>query len=534
MAFSSGGLDSLVVLYFHNFRAERMRHWWNLLGGNDHANIEGVFGKFSSFMRLRVDRGLLEALTSFWDPTHCCFSIREMDLVPTLEEYAELLQLGSPFSETPIIPTHGPRSNRVLEKYLGLTSTVLCPEICRVDGTWRNASISLDLLTKYFFWGDFPVEFAKDFIAGKQDWGKFRVNAFKIAFAGPLCPPYCALIVLLPKTRRGGPDVLHAASPIMVLQSFASWRVTWGPAVWRPWTHCSLFDGVPLLGVWGCTGYYPSLALRQFSGIQYPPRLGDLSTVTFDCIPSSDMWRLLSGVKDMWGGRRSEMVLVEDGLPADSSVTADFAEWREGWNPSFNPRPIVRLGMPHPSVPPSLRVLTSHANRGGLPTWRESSRRLGQSCNAAVANLHRDLEVQGGNASVLQEMNNFIREQLEISEEAKDHLEEALIEAQGQLEALVDPSTGRPHDIVALRRALDESEASLTAARTSIGAIWDALASDASWLNSEGLPVVRALHQATRVMDFLGAWARAVLEEYEEGDLILSTTLGRFCMKTCI
>ena len=55
-----------------------------------------------------------------------------------------------------------------------------------------------------------------------------------------------------------------------------SWRVTWGPAVLRPWTHCSLFDGVPLPGVWGCTGYYPSLTLRQFGGVQYPPRLGDL------------------------------------------------------------------------------------------------------------------------------------------------------------------------------------------------------------------------------------------------------------------
>ena len=36
---------------------------------------------------------------------------------------------------------------------------------------------------------------------------------------------------------------------------------------------------------------------------------------------------------------------------------------------------------------------------------------------------------------------------------------------------MVDPSIGHPHDIVALRRALDESEASLTAARTSIGAM---------------------------------------------------------------
>jgi ribosome maturation protein Sdo1 len=89
-------------------------------------------------------------------------------------------------------------------------------------------------------------------------------------------------------------------------------------------------------------------------------------------------------------------------------------------------------------------------------------------------------------------MNDFIREQLEISEGAKDHLEQALTGAQEQLEAeqvertrvqdeldclrsytqaWVDPSTGRPHDIVALQRALDESEASLTVARTSIGAM---------------------------------------------------------------
>jgi hypothetical protein len=116
-----------------------------------------------------------------------------------------------------------------------------------------------------------------------------------------------------------------------------SWRVTWGPAVWRPWTHCSLFDGVPLPGVWGCTGYYPSLALRQFGGLQYPPHLGDLSLLTFDYIPGSDMWRLLSGVRNMQRGRLFKMVLVKDGLPADSSVTADFAEWREGWSPSFTP-----------------------------------------------------------------------------------------------------------------------------------------------------------------------------------------------------
>ena len=78
-----------------------------------------------------------------------------------------------------------------------------------------------------------------------------------------------------------------------------AWKVTWGPAVWMPWTHCALFDRVPLPGVWGCTGYYPGLALRQLGGVQYPPRLGDLDAVTFYYIPSEDMWRLLSRIEDI-------------------------------------------------------------------------------------------------------------------------------------------------------------------------------------------------------------------------------------------
>ena len=65
MASLSGNPDPLVVLHFHYFRAERMRHWWNLLKEEDHASIRDIFDKFSSLMRLRVDHGLLEALASF-------------------------------------------------------------------------------------------------------------------------------------------------------------------------------------------------------------------------------------------------------------------------------------------------------------------------------------------------------------------------------------------------------------------------------------------------------------------------------------
>jgi hypothetical protein len=224
--------------------------------------------------------------------------------------------------------------------------------------------------------------------------------------------------------------------------------------VWRPWTHCTLFDGVPLPGMWGCTGYYPSLALRQFGGVQYPPRLGGLSSVTFDYVPGDDMWRSLSWVESIWGGCCSEMVLVEGGLHADSSVTPDFVEWREGWSPSFTLRPTVRPGVSHSLVPPSLRSSASASQservadlereleetRAELASLRlvraskreesatpvESMQSTLHHSNAAVANLRRDLEAQRGNVSTLRAMNDFISEQLEIFEAAKDHLEQTL------------------------------------------------------------------------------------------------------------
>uniref|UniRef100_A0A2N9I298 DUF7745 domain-containing protein n=1 Tax=Fagus sylvatica TaxID=28930 RepID=A0A2N9I298_FAGSY len=595
MASSSNDPDSLVTLHFHDFRVERMRHWWTLLGEDDHADIVGFFGKFPPFMRLQVDRGLLEALASFWDPTHCCFSIGEVDLVPTMEEYAELLQLDRPFSETPVIPIQGPRSNRCLEKYLGLTTAVLRPEIARPEETWRKANISLDLLTKYFSRSGFPVKLARDFIAGKKGWKKFRINAFKIAFAGDrergfrcsahssssfgsvvTCGTFYRLQTPYHFERHTVSQTVNIALPFtgnsrdwasylldLPLGEW-SWKVTWGPAVWKPWTHCALFDGVPLPGVWGCTGYYPSLALRQFGGVQYPPRLGDLDAVTFDYIPSEDMWRLLSRVEVIWEGRLSEVVLIEDGSPGDSSVASDFVEWREGWTPFFTLRPTVRPGTSHSLVSRSLRVsastgqpervtvlereleeaqtellslrLARAAEREASAARVESLRSTLHHNSVAVANLRRDLEAQRGNVSTLRTMNEFIREQLEISEDAKDQLAETLAETREQLEteqaertrvqdeldslrsytqALVDPATGRPQDIVALRRALDASEEALTSARTSMGAmrvqisvlqgdngvlqteldlVHDALESNASWLNQEGFPVVTALH----------------------------------------
>uniref|UniRef100_A0A2N9GUI9 DUF7745 domain-containing protein n=1 Tax=Fagus sylvatica TaxID=28930 RepID=A0A2N9GUI9_FAGSY len=626
-----------------------MRHWWTLLGEDDHADIVGIFGKFPPFMRLQVDRGLLEALASFWDPTHCCFSIGEVDLIPTMEEYAELLQLDSPFSETPVIPIQGPRSNRCLEKYLGLTTAVLRPEIARPEETWRKANISLDLLTKYFSRSAFPAKLARDFIVGKKGWKKFRINAFKIAFAGIFLFPtsagridlgvipivfsegrsiipaiLCETVRSLSYCRRQGEGVPMFCTQLLQLwfcshlqhfhrlqtpYHFERHTVSQTVQIALPFTGDSrawalyLLD-LPLSG-WAWKATIPALLFVSLAVFSTRLAWVTLDAVTFDYIPGEDMWRLLLRIEDIWGGRLSEMVLIEEGSPGDSSVTSDFVEWREGWTPFFTLRPTVRPGAPYSLISRSLRVSASTGQpervtvlereleeaqtellslRLARASEREASAARVESLRStlhhnsvAVANIRRDLVAQRGNVSTLRTMNEFIREQLEISEDAKEQLEETLAEAREQLEteqaertrvqdeldslrsytqALVDPATGRPQDIVALRRALDASEEALTSARTSMGVMrvqisvlqgdngglcrpswtWCMMLLSPMLLGSirRAFPVVTSLHQINQVMDSLGTRARAVWEEHDEGDPALSTALGRFCRETCI
>uniref|UniRef100_A0A2N9HPB9 Aminotransferase-like plant mobile domain-containing protein n=1 Tax=Fagus sylvatica TaxID=28930 RepID=A0A2N9HPB9_FAGSY len=483
MASSSNDPDSLVTLHFHDFRVERMRHWWTLLGEDDHADIVGFFGKFPPFMRLPVDRGLLEALASLLGPD-------------------------------PLLLFHW---GRWILSLLWRNS----PDLRKLGG---KPTFPLDLLTKYFSRSAFPAKLARDFIAGKKGWKKFRINAFKIAFAGIFLFPTSAgridLGVIPIETGRGGSDVLHTASfssgsavtcgistASRLLITLRGIRSLGGQQCGMPWTHCALFDGVPLPGVWGCTGYYPSLALRQFGGVQYPPRLGDL-----------------------------DAFLIEEGSPGDSSVASDFVEWREGWTPFFTLRPTVRPGAHHILwMSRSLRVSASTGQPERVTVLEREleeaqtellSLRLARASEreasaARVESLRSTLHHNKSSSRFLRMLRNSwrrtlaeAREQLETEQAERTRVQDELDSLRSYTQALVDPATGRPQDIVALRRALDASEEALTSARTSMGVmrvqisvlqgdngvlqseldlVHDALESNASWLNQEGFPVVTSL-----------------------------------------
>uniref|UniRef100_A0A2N9FK44 Uncharacterized protein n=1 Tax=Fagus sylvatica TaxID=28930 RepID=A0A2N9FK44_FAGSY len=518
MASSSNDPDSLVTLHFHDFRVERMRHWWTLLGEDDHADIVGFFGKFPPFMRLPARPPLSARLRSY--------------------------------------PFRGPRSNRCLEKYLGLTTAVLRPEIARPEATWRKANISLDLLTKYFSRSAFPARLARDFIAGKKGNGRNSESMpSRSPFAGIFLFPYFCW-----RQGEGVPMFCTQLPSALVLQSPAalsyrlqtpyhferhtvsqtvdialpftgnsrdwasylldlplgewSWKVTWGPAVVEALDSlCPLRWSASSWGVGLYRATIPALLFVSLGGVQYPPRLGDLD---------------------------AEMVLIEEGSPGDSSVTFGLCRVERGVDSLFHSQ----------AYSTARAVITTsllgQSEREASAARVESLRSTLHHNSVAVANVRRDLVAQRGNVSTLRTMNEFIREQLEISEDAKEQLEENLAEAREQLEteqaertrvqdeldslrsytqALVDPATGRPQDIVALRRALDASEEALTSARTSMGVmrvqisvlqgdngvlqseldlVHDALESNASWLNQEGFPVVTSLHQINPGDGFFG------------------------------
>jgi hypothetical protein len=117
--------------------------------------------------------------------------------------------------------------------------------------------------------------------------------------------------------------------------------------------------GISLPGVWGCAGYYPSLALRQFGGLQHLPRINDLSPVTFVYTGGTSMLDGIAQMAHYWSCRVTEVDFVDLDSPSDDMVTPEFLRWREEWGSSFLPRSTFRPAVMMPSTRTSLHDLVT-------------------------------------------------------------------------------------------------------------------------------------------------------------------------------
>ena len=68
---------------------EKLRELASLI--KDPSDFRRRYGKLLTILNTNVDEGLLKNLVQFYDPVYHCFTFPDYQLVPTLEEYANLL-----------------------------------------------------------------------------------------------------------------------------------------------------------------------------------------------------------------------------------------------------------------------------------------------------------------------------------------------------------------------------------------------------------------------------------------------------------
>ena len=62
-----------------------------IMGYVDEALFEVRYGRIAHLMKIPVQISAVKALVHFWDPNYRCFTFGDIDMTPTLEEYAEIL-----------------------------------------------------------------------------------------------------------------------------------------------------------------------------------------------------------------------------------------------------------------------------------------------------------------------------------------------------------------------------------------------------------------------------------------------------------
>ena len=96
-ALGAHSYDTLVELERESYYEKKFRRWLSLFSCGDQAFIRQLLGVATTLLYTSLDWHLL-VITSCWDPVLRCVTIRDVDLVSTLEEYDRFLSLSTPLS----------------------------------------------------------------------------------------------------------------------------------------------------------------------------------------------------------------------------------------------------------------------------------------------------------------------------------------------------------------------------------------------------------------------------------------------------
>ncbi|KAK5813710.1 hypothetical protein PVK06_029161 [Gossypium arboreum] len=301
---------------------QELKEIWDQWGSETKQLFYGNYGDLPYLLDVQIDEHLFRALAQFWNPAYSCFTFREVDLVPTVEEYTALLrcprfQADRIYSRAVNVPTFWKKlmaitgmseqwiTARIKEKgeckcisWDALKGLILThpDETKRVDVfalslyglmVFPRALGYVDEATTDLFHRlnkrvtSVPAILAETFrslgTCRKAGAGRF-VGCAQLLLAWfyshfwlidkVVCrvffEDYSPLKDIVASTRKVDVPEENWMALLQNLQpKDVEWRAPWmipSEILYR----CGSFDWVPLLGIWGAIGYAPLLVLRQF------------------------------------------------------------------------------------------------------------------------------------------------------------------------------------------------------------------------------------------------------------------------------
>ncbi|GKV43643.1 hypothetical protein SLEP1_g50906 [Rubroshorea leprosula] len=300
---------------------------WNSLSNLDKVRFDKKFGKIADLLQVEPDWEIIRASLRFYVPHLRGFVFPEFELVPTIEEYFQLLFSRPEMSSEVYVPDP---VNFQLNKL-------------------QFQSILQRILS-------FPLEFTEGCIMKKNEvWGvnwnmmysklKFdlsslseedRLNFVALGIYGMVILPtnmdsISSSVVAMFKQLIKNPNLNVA--PVLIaetlrdadyIRAHGKGRFTCSAGLFTIWIHAHL-SKIPLLGVRGAISYSSALVMRQFRDRQSKPLLDGITSYGFDYSLDTQVINQIGFAKEVWS--QCEVRFSRNKI----SVTSEFEEWRKVW-----------------------------------------------------------------------------------------------------------------------------------------------------------------------------------------------------------
>ncbi|RDX97957.1 hypothetical protein CR513_19201, partial [Mucuna pruriens] len=291
-----------------------LRQWGSRLKGEWRRTFKEKYGNLVGLLKIKVQPEALSTLTQYYDPPLKCFSFRDFQLAPTLEEYERILGMPLARSSRYLFKGQYP-SWAIVAKLLRMSESEI-----RKEKKSQNGLKSIPRAN---------LEGKLGQLHRQGDWGAF-MDVFKLLIYDIVLFPYikdhidlAVVDAFLPKTDNGENPTMSKAEWTNHLDEATEKSIRWYPRLnERDDTifRCGGFPNVPLMGTQGAINYNPELAtpwpyhhLRKL----LPP----LSSMTWEHRTGG-----VSGIYDMSGG-----MLFERDPNGDPRVTAPHPVTRPGF-----------------------------------------------------------------------------------------------------------------------------------------------------------------------------------------------------------